>query len=191
MRRLHCGGAANTASVAANQALYVGSFYASANGQTVMQFNPAAASGGSAPIMGIYNAYNRVRATCTETDSTTSWTYGTASFRAANNSSSNSIRFIDGLGQSFLSARYVSTLSAGGSATGYISIGYDTSTSTTGRGQSTYYQSNLAQVFSGIGTLETTPNLGLHQIYAIELSSPTTTFYGTGTAMQLQLSLDM
>jgi hypothetical protein len=156
-----------------------------------MNFNPAAAVRTAPAVMGLYNAYNRLRSICTEADSSTSWTYATGTFRAANSNNNNSIQFVDGLAQSFLSAKYFSTFQSSGAATGYASVGYDTTSTTTGRGQSTYFQSNSTSVLAGAGVLETTPNLGLHQIYAIELASPTVTFYGSGVAMQLSVSLEM
>jgi hypothetical protein len=181
----------HTATVPAGQALYVGSFYATANGQTTMNLNPAAAIRTAPAVMGLYNAYNRLRTTCTEADSSASWTYATGTFRAANGNNNNSIQFIDGLAQSFLSAKYISTFQSSGSATGYVSIGYDTTSSTTGRGQSTYFQSNSTAALAGASVLETTPNLGLHQLYAIELAAPTITFFAGGPAMQLSVSLEM
>ncbi len=48
----------NTVSVAANRATYVGSFRASADGQTQVKFGSSAVGGGEAWI-GIWNAYNR------------------------------------------------------------------------------------------------------------------------------------
>src|SRR5581483_10757883 len=58
--RTGTGGGA-TVAVPANEATYLGPLYAAANGQTAMQGAPSAASGGSNSVLGLYNAYNRVR----------------------------------------------------------------------------------------------------------------------------------
>lgn len=88
----------DTFAVPINQATYLGTMYATANGQTAMMFAPNAAAGGSANVLGLYNAYNQVLTISRERDSTASWTYGTNTWRAANGNTNNSIIWVDGLG---------------------------------------------------------------------------------------------
>jgi hypothetical protein len=115
----------NTASVGANEATYLGTIYATANGQTGMQFKPAAALGGSNSILGVYNAYNRVRAASRCVDSTSTWSYTTAYWRALDGSTSNRITYVDGLGQSTATAKL--SILMGGSAGGgnYIGVSFN------------------------------------------------------------------
>jgi hypothetical protein len=100
---LTVSGGASTTTIGANQATYVGTFYATANGQTGMAFHPAAASGGSNTILGLYNAYNRVRTSGWSFDNA-SWPYTTNAVRAAHNSTSNRVSWVDGLQQSVVDA---------------------------------------------------------------------------------------
>lgn len=98
----HCwGGASGTTdygAVGANAGTYLGTFYATANGQTGVQFAPAAAVGGSGTIVGLFNAYNRLPIKTRSQDSrTTAYNYGTLTWRAMDASTANSIKFVDGL----------------------------------------------------------------------------------------------
>lgn len=181
-----------TTSVALNQATYVGSFYATANGQTGMAYAPAAASGGNNNILGLYNAYNRVRTVARSADSTSSWTYGTASWRSTNNSNSNRVSYIDGLAESTVEAKHIATMSAGAGQTSYSAIGWDsTSNPSTGYGTS-YGQSNSGSVLSFTAFNSSYPTIGFHYFQAIELSTGATgTWYGTAPQMQLNASLEM
>jgi hypothetical protein len=105
------GGAAGVTdygTVNANAGTYLGSFYATANGQTAMQFAPAAAAGGTNNFLALYNAYNRVPMRSMSQDSTASWTLTVASgWTTAKASTANRITWLDGLQQSQVSASYV------------------------------------------------------------------------------------
>lgn len=92
-------GTTTYAGIGIGQAIYLGTFYATANGQTGAAFKPSGAAGGSANIIGLWNAYNRVKTNVLERDSTASWTYATASWRAMDGNTNNSISILDGLAQ--------------------------------------------------------------------------------------------
>ena len=180
-----------TTSVALNQATYVGSFYATAAGQTGMSYAPTAASGGNNNILALYNAYNRTMTVARSSDSTASWTYGTASWRSSNNSNSNRVSYLDGLAQSVVASKHITTISAGAAATAYATIGWD-STSSPGNGYGgTYGQSNNGSVLSFVAYNSAYPTLGFHYFQALELTTATSTFYGGLTGMQLYVSLEM
>ncbi|HEU0117856.1 MAG TPA: hypothetical protein VFR09_04410, partial [Alphaproteobacteria bacterium] len=94
--------------------------------QIAMQFSPTPQLLGTGNMMGLYNAYNRVPYTSIERDSTNSWTYSTATYRAINNSAMNSVHWLDGLQQS--SATFTAmALGTVGPATAFytVSIGLD------------------------------------------------------------------
>ena len=65
----------STFTVAVNQGLYVGSMYATANGQTAMVVLPAQVNGGTNNFLGLWNAYNRLEIVAIARDGTASWSY--------------------------------------------------------------------------------------------------------------------
>ncbi len=174
----------NTTSVAANQATYLGTMYATANGQTGMACFPTAASGGTNNILGLWNAYNRVPITAQCLDSTVTWTYGTAAWRNANNSASNRISFVDGLGQSNFIGSYNQTVYNASSA-GYEDVGVGVNSTASGG----------AFVSEGSGSTQNAvyaqhnsyPIMGFNYIQALEYGDGThaATFYGGGANLQL------
>jgi hypothetical protein len=89
-------GSTNYGSVAANQATYLGTVFATNNGLTAFQFG-AITVGGTPGVLGVWNYYNRVDVVSTTGDATTSWTYGTATFRPLNNSIGNRTSFVSGM----------------------------------------------------------------------------------------------
>lgn len=75
-------GATNYGAVSANQGTYLGTVYASANGQISYTFG-ASAAGGTPALFGVWNYYNRVLVTTTVTDSNGTWTTATSATPAA------------------------------------------------------------------------------------------------------------
>lgn len=173
--------------VSANQGTYLGTFYATANGQTGMAFAPTGAAGGTNNILGLYNGYNRVgiRGICN--DSTNSWTYATNTWRAANNSNSNRITFVDGLQQSSIVASYTATTTA---SANQAEVGIDLD-STTGAPAFTA-AANTTPVAMLPARYSWAPQLGLHFGQGKELAANGTsvTFYG-GARMTIQLEIQM
>jgi hypothetical protein len=183
-------------SVAADMGVYLGSVYMTSTGQTTMSLHPAAVGNGTNNVLGLYNAYNRVRVTAYERDSTSNWTYGTASWRAADNSAANDIRFLDGLQQSPVTGNYsVLVTTAPDTVGGYIGLNIDSSTTTpdiaagasSAAGQTSSSQSAVTETFY--------PVLGLHYIQAVEYASGSTTqIFGVNSSQQvmaLTVTLDM
>lgn len=102
-----------TASVAANKATYLGSFFCTANGQTGVAMTPAAAAGGSANVIGLWNAYNRVGVTATMLDSNATFTLS-ASATGAIDGVGTRISLLDGLAQSAVLATQFWNVNANG-----------------------------------------------------------------------------
>ena len=122
----HCyNGATDYGSVAANQATYLGTLYTSSTATTVMQFKPSATSGGNANILGLYNAYNRIRIGAVSQDSQTAYTYSTATWRAPAGGSSNNIHWVDGLQQSSITASYRSIVQGTTGSAGAVGVDFD------------------------------------------------------------------
>lgn len=193
----HCAqGSSNDNSFAAYGAAYLGSIYMTANGETGVSLKPAAASGGTGNIIGLYNAYNRVRVTAYSRDDTSNWTYGTASWRAADNSTSNRIYFLDGLQQSPVTGKYSVGASTTADTVGaYIGLNIDSSTTTphiaataaSAASETSTSQSNVMEPFY--------PVLGFHYVQAVEYATGTSAqLFGVSSSQQvmaLTVSLDM
>jgi len=171
----HCwGGASGTTdygAIAANKGTYLGSIYATGNGQTTMDVAPVSAAGGGNAIAGLFNAYNRVSAKLSSADSNVPWSYNTSTWRVADNNNNNRATWLDGLQQISVTASYQDqiTLTAA-TASGAIGILFD-ATSGTPTINGTYTQpggttgSNKGMVFVNLATA---PLLGLHFAQAME-----------------------
>lgn len=171
----------NTASVGANQATYLGTLYATANGQTAMQFAPAAVAGGSGNILGLYNAYNRVLTRSFEQDSTSSWTYGTTTWRVSNNSVNNRISWVDGLGQSAVEAHFLQD-----SLRADLGLAFNSITATPNP-----IAEQLSTSAETTGCAARFMGAGLNYAQQMEYARGTpSTFYGNGY-QALQVSLEM
>ena len=186
------GAGAGTSGIAANTALYVGTLYCTANGQTGMAFNPASATGGANPFLALYNAYNRVKIYADQQDSTANWTYNASSWRASNNSVSNRISFIDGLAQSPIRGSFAQNFSINSGFNAAISCILN-ATNVTPRG--------IAAGGTGVAEasmviLNSPPKLGLNYLHAVEQTNGgTKTFIGFNNSadggMLLSLEIEM
>lgn len=191
-----CLNGTTSLSVAADAGFYLGSVYMTANGGTSMQLKPSAVAGGTNNILGLWNAYNRVRVTAYSRDNTSNWTYSTASWRGADNSTSNKISFLDGLQQSQVTGNYsVMAATTQDTVGAYIGLNADSSTTTpdiTATGASAVNETSASQP----SVTETFyPLLGLHYIQAVEYASGNAAqFFGVNASQQLMaltVSLEM
>lgn len=161
------------------QGTYLGSFYTTANGQTGISLKPAFSSGGNNTIIGISNAYNRVKASALSADSTIDWTYSSAAWRSANASNSNRVSWVDGLAQTFVNGTYDVAVAFGSNGNNY-SIGI----ALNGTGSPDLIAHAVAASTDTLVMVQTenfAPNLGLNFIQAVEYSgSGTQTAYGNG-----------
>jgi hypothetical protein len=98
-------GAALTVTIPARQGTFLGSAYMTGSGATGMAFKPASTAGGTNNILGLSNAYNRIPLLARGQDSG-NWTYATASYQPADNSTSNRISWLDCLGTSQIDTGY-------------------------------------------------------------------------------------
>lgn len=132
----------------------------------------------------VWNYYNRVPLKLLRQESANSWSYSGTSYRAANNSTANSVEFITG-DSSWLDltvATYNTATATGWGAS--IGLGFDSTTANNARiyGGITSYES-----FSGLGLFNYVraeyrdyPSVGYHIVYWTEISGGiTVTFYGT------------
>ena len=178
-----------TVSVPANQATYLGTMLATANGQCAMVLKPNAVSGGTSNILGLWNAYNRVRISALESDSTTNWTNTNATWHNANSSASNKITWVDGLAESNVDCVYgLSATVSSTSTSAYIGVTLNGSGTPIKVGSSSQsggpIQSFVQENFY--------PQLGVAAVQAMEAQiNGGTGQYAAGNFMQLEIKLEM
>lgn len=169
---------------------YVGTIRTDAGGATVSWQPGGAAAGGTMATLYIWNMYNRVRVTAMVRNSTASWTYNSATIRAANGSATFRISFIRGLDEDSISAAYwchTATPATAGSF-GQIGVGLDVTNNFSGPiGRAT---APTAAVFSNILKGEYHPlpgsliGVGFHFLSGNE-STDTTTVTFTANSLFL------
>jgi hypothetical protein len=193
------GAGGGTAGVAANTALYVGTIYCTANGQTGMAFKPAAASGGTNNILGVYNAYNRVPILATCRDSAADYAYSTATWRAADGNTANRISVIDGLQQSpiLVTNNQVAYNNSGVAGIARVGTNLDSTSAIPDVVQSVGTTATSAGqwIFAATPAQHFPPQLGVHYLQKMEVTgSGTMNFAGLSSSLQsnsLVVALDM
>lgn len=110
----------------ANRGTYVGTVRSDGSSQ-INWVQGGIGANGTAAILGVWNAYNRVQFTGFIGDSTDSWTYTLAAVRAANNSSTMRVSFVQGLQIESFWAQYDAIVQNASSAGTLVSagIGFD------------------------------------------------------------------
>lgn len=142
-------------------------------GQTEFSFGGSSA-GGTEAKQYLWNAQNRVTTGASVFDNTNSWTYGTASWRSANNSAGNRISFVVGLSINSVNARYSNLVAPGSGVNGAIGIGFDSTSSFSGSSA----VSNAATLSTQLIALyQDIPTPGYHYLQAVEYSSGASTTY--------------
>ncbi|HVI06196.1 MAG TPA: hypothetical protein VM711_08920, partial [Sphingomicrobium sp.] len=196
----HCyGGASGTTdygAVSANTGTYLGTLYATANGQTGVAFTGSAA-GGANNILGLYNAYNRVRVEALCQDSNSNWTSGSGAWQALDASTSNRISAVDGLAQSNVSGTLMQEASMSIHAT-VSQVGISANSTSATPALAAYGQGPTVSATGGTAamTLTTTftglPLLGFNFYQAMQNQDATfpNTLSGNGLS-GLRISLDM
>jgi hypothetical protein len=193
----HCyAGATDEGPIAAHEGTYLGTFHAGAAGAVTMQAQPTPAAGGSGCEIGLFNAYNRRPATCTEEDTTSSWTYAHGSpWRAADGSALNGVSYVDGLGNADVHSMYT----VGQNATsGQCAVSTERDSSTGAPRSSAFMYmggpnvGDYPLVYSSVAA----PVVGYHTVYAVEVSTylqcnlvGSTTISGSGVATMNNMRL--
>lgn len=117
----------------ANLGTYVGTVRSDGSSQINFIFGGIGA-GGTAAVLGVWNAYNRVDVRGLIGDSTNSWTYSTTAWRPSNNSTTMRVSFVSGLPEDFIHfdcGGLVTTNAGGGN--NVVGVGYDSTTAASGR----------------------------------------------------------
>jgi hypothetical protein len=165
----------DTATIAASRATWVGTFRASADGQTEYVRGGIGSGGASARLL-LWNAYNRVPVGVVIGDSDDSWSKTSSGTRSANASDSMRCSFVTGLAEDEAFASYSDSGKPGTGAFISAGVGFDSNTTFSGR---TGFQNNASNAAPIFGDL-TTVAMGFHYFQALEYSSNnnTATFYG-------------
>jgi hypothetical protein len=173
---------------AARAGTYVGTIRT--NGSGAIDFNfGAIGAGGTAAVISVWNAYNRVDVRGLVADSTDSWTYGSGSFRAANGSSTLRASFVQGLAEDGWESRYEAAANGGGSSgIAVVAVGLDSTTSASG---STRQFVSLGNVLAFcVASRRDQALLGWHYHQALENNvTATVTFYGDNAGSTVQSGL--
>ena len=172
--------------------LYVGTIRVdgSGGGGVYWTLGAAAASGGSNAILGVWNAYNRVRTVAQSMDSTASWVYATANtWRAANGSASARVNYVIGLTTEYVIGTYVGLMLCSVAGWAEVSVGVDTTTARSGVIGGLY--SNTANTTAGSSPgSSTSASIGAHYMSANEYCTVANeTFYGNTGAQQSGLTV--
>lgn len=190
----------STVSVTANQATYLGTMLASADGTTQFVYG-ALAAGGTAAAFNLWNCYNRILVQTFVQDSTDSYNYSLATWRSANGSATMRVSFIQGLAEDGFEAKYLAYSlhnAVGALAARFNGIGYD-STSALASGCASGRADLATVAVDGVGSVGTpispmfamfskAADLGSHFCQALEYgnASSTNTWYGDNGAPTTQ-----
>jgi hypothetical protein len=181
---------ATTLTVAQNTGLYVGSVRMSADGTTKWVANPAAAAGGGNCQLLLWNMYNRVLVGAVSKDSTDTWTYTTATWRAANASNSNRITFVLGLNEDAVQASYTGFNDGATNVYAAVGVGLDSTSAFSGSPAS--IGDSGSAVIAATATYLGQPGIGSHFVQALEISGATVGVWagdnGAPTSVQMSLT---
>ena len=175
---------ATSYSVAANQGTYLGTFYASANGQTSVRFGMTAAAAGSNPLCYIWNAYNRVPGAFSNSTSAVSWTYTTLTWRQSNGASGtgNQFNFVVGIPAEALTGLYQATANSNAGVSAEITLALDSITTppANGSGFSIGIVAPSTVLTGMVAACNIQPAIGYHYLAQLEQSTATgtCTWYG-------------
>jgi hypothetical protein len=162
---------------AANRGTYVGTVRSDGSSQINWVFGAVAANG-TAALLGVWNMYNRVRVRGFIGDTTDTWNYTTATWRAANASNTMRVSYVKGMQEDYTWANYTAMASNASGAQTFVGIGFDSTSAVSGRvicGLAQAGATNLA------GSGEYADNsLGFHFLQAIEQSQANGTTSWTG-----------
>lgn len=127
----------------------------------------------------LWNYQNRVNRAMKKVDTTDSWTYASASYRAANNSSANRLAFVCGLAENSVDARVLAHVIESNTQVGVVGIGLDSTTANSAlvyggaSGPAGGIRLQIGAAYKGV------PGIGFHYLQWLEYAvAGTVTFEG-------------
>lgn len=165
---------------AASRGTWVGTTRSNASSQLDWILGSGAVGGGMASLY-VWNTYNQVKVATSVYDTTASWTYGTATIRAANNSATNRVNFVTGAAANSIDASYAVMIRPAASLTALGESGVGAMDSTTAFAVSGRVTNPSTSTMDLTVTprYAFAPQLGAHFVSAVENGdgSTTTTFF--------------
>jgi hypothetical protein len=166
-----------TYSVGALRGTYLGSLYIDGTAGQITCHRTY----GQSRKWGVWNAYNRQDIALLAGDSTSSWAYTTATLRAANNATANSLTVFCGLAEELIHVECFSDANNGTANVGIQNgIGWNSTSAASGK-QGAIASTGGASVPTGIiSRFVQVPSLGINVVTALEYSiaSGTTNWFG-------------
>lgn len=176
---------------AAQRGTYVGTVRTNGSTQVAWSLGSAAAGGGEATL-GLWNMYNRVCVAPQVQNTNTNWSYATASWRAANGSSTYRISFVRGINEDGILAIYAALgLSTSNAAQAGWGVGLDTDSAPAGWTMTTFTSASANNQLGGNGGYSGLPGLGWHYVQAIENGATNVVFNGENGKTLAALSAQM
>lgn len=160
---------ATTYTIGANLGTYVGSLLIDgSNGQVSCHVTY-----GQSRKWAVWNAYNRVPIVLQAGDTGSSWTYATATIRASNNSSANSLSLFMGLAEEYADLSFLQyvVVGAGGGASVNGGIGYNSTSAFSGKRGTVPQAGGAAFNQDIIARYTPPPSIGLNTVTALEKGS--------------------
>ena len=127
----------------------------------------------------VWNYYNRLPRAMVVVETTDSWTYTTAAFRAMNNSTANRLQFVIGVDEVFITAHMTQTLSSNtGTVTAYISIGLDSTSAKAANVLGSFAATTAGERTPMHAIYTGAPGIGFHYLQALEYGATNLFFHG-------------
>lgn len=158
----------NTSSItngpAASRGTWVGTVASNASSTIDFIFG-AAASGGTAAVLNVWNAYNRVVVGTTVVDNGTSYTYTSSAIREARGSTGMQVTFVTGAAEDAFSANGNAEILSAVSGISSIGIGLDATNAYAGQRGLLYNPNALASTIVGtLSAFYSTTSFGQHVV---------------------------
>ncbi len=182
---LNCyNGTINEGTINIDKGTYLGSLFTTAAGQTSVQFKPPSVAGGTANVVGLWNAYNREMTTSMMQDSSSS----AASGSWGPSGPGDSVSFVSGLALAGVKAVVNESGQTNGSCLGGANVGLDLDSSTAT--PDTYSQTNACN--QGVWSQSTqnfwAPMVGFHTVQQVTKGPGNFNSAGGGHFMTVDLS---
>lgn len=133
----------------------------------------------------LFNYYHRVNRRMNRIDATTSWVYGTGTWRQANADSDNQLNVFVGVVEDVVNYSLTASALAGAGTGASNAIGLNSTSSVTGGAS---FSSGTSEEFVNMVSGSVYPILGYNYIAWLERASSSNTFYGTSTQRISELS---
>lgn len=171
---------ATTYSVATKSATYVGSiFIDGTNGQLTCHF-----SAGQSRKFGVWNAFNRVPIILQAFDSTSAWSYNSATVRQSNAAAGNKNTSFTGLAEEWVHNLFTQNINANSATDASIGIGYNATNAYTGTRAITNDITNNTVT----ARYPAPPSLGVNNINCCEQVVTSGTMAAKGTILSMNLT---